>query len=158
MKHTHSVVVLAAMFFLNTSSLLSEAPEKITAPVSAGELVDKITILEIKTERITDDQKRNNAAFELRSLKDALDETALITPKTETQLEELTEQLLKVNKKLWDIEDDLRAKEAKQVFDKEFIELARSVYHNNDERCRIKRAINELTGSPIIEEKQYTEY
>ncbi len=157
MKHTH-LIVLAAIFFVNTTSPINESSEKITAPVSTGELMDKITILEIKTERITDDQKRNNAAFELRSLKDALDETTLIPLKIEAQLEELTEQLLEVNKKLWDIEDAIRAKEAKKEYDEEFIEIARSVYINNRERHRLKREINEVTGSSIIEEKQYTEF
>ena len=157
MKQIHSIV-LVALFFLNPASLISNAPEKITAPVSTGELMDKITILEIKTERITDSQKQNNAAFELRSLKDALDETALITPEIEMQLEELTEQLLEVNKKLWDIENAIRAKEAKKEYDEEFIEIARSVFINNRERHRLKREINEVTGSTIIEEKQYTEF
>ena len=157
MKQIHSIV-LAAIFFVNATSLTNQNPEKITAPVSAGELVDKITILEIKTERITGDEKRNNTAFELRSLKDALDEANLITPDIEPQLDELTERLLEVNKKLWDIEDAIRAKEAKKEYDEEFIQIARSVFINNRERHRLKREINEVTGSTIIEEKQYTEF
>lgn len=119
-------------------------------PVSWGELIDRITILEIKVERLRAPEAVANAQRELEMLCKARMEHA--------GLQTLESELRSVNRKLWDIEDAIRAKEAARTFDKEFIELARSVYHNNDERSRIKRAINELLGSDLIEEKQYVRY
>ena len=120
-------------------------------PVSWGELIDKITILEIKVERLQASAARANAAHELALLRAELAEPPM-------ELAALRDQLAAVNRLLWDIEDGIRRKEASQAFDAEFIELARAVYHNNDERSRIKRAINHLLGSAIIEEKQYVGY
>ena len=120
-------------------------------PVSCGELIDKITILEIKVERLQAAAARANAAHELALLRAELAEPPM-------ELASLRDQLVAVNRLLWDIEDGIRRKEASQAFDAEFIELARAVYRNNDERSRIKRAINHLLGSAIIEEKQYVGY
>jgi hypothetical protein len=120
-------------------------------PVSWGELIDKITILEIKAERLRAPAARANVAHELTLLRAEL-------TKPPAGLAALREELAAVNRRLWDIEDDIRRKEASQAFDAEFIALARAVYHSNDDRSRIKRAINELLGSGIIEEKQYVSY
>lgn len=119
-------------------------------PVSWGELIDKITILEIKVERLRAPAAVANAQRELELLRDVLGALEDVAP--------LKEALATVNRTLWDIEDGIRAKEAAGVFDAEFVALARGVYHNNDERSRIKRAINEKLQSVIIEEKQYVRY
>jgi uncharacterized protein DUF6165 len=123
-------------------------------PVSWGELLDKITILEIKTERLRATAALANAAHELALLRAVVAEQAEAPP----GLAALRGELAAVNRRLWDIEDAIRHKEASRTFDAEFIELARAVYRNNDDRSRIKRAINELLGSGIIEEKQYVGY
>ncbi len=124
------------------------------APVSIGELVDKITILEIKLERITDPKKRDNIRNELRELTTVLELNITLTP----ELIQLKKELRQINEQMWEIEDDTRAKEAQQLFDEEFIELARNVYFTNDKRCCVKRKINLQTGSTLIEEKEYTKY
>jgi hypothetical protein len=123
-------------------------------PVSWGELIDKITILEIKAERLRVPAALANVAHELGLLRDVLADLADAPP----GLAALHGELVAVNRRLWDIENDIRRKEAEQAFDAGFIELARAVYRSNDERSRIKRAINELLGSDIIEEKQYVGY
>ena len=123
-------------------------------PISWGELIDKITILEIKAERLRAPAALANATHELALLRGVLAELAEAPPGLAT----LRGELAAVNRRLWDIEDDIRRKEAAQAFDTGFIELARAVYRGNDERSRIKRAINELLGSDIIEEKQYVGY
>jgi tetratricopeptide (TPR) repeat protein len=135
-------------------------PQEIKAPVSVitevqvGELIDKMTILQIKSERIKDKEKLKNIRAEL--------ETLLVTQQQHIpsikELENLTKELKEVNEKLWVIEDDIREKERTQSFDNEFIKLARNVYYTNDERCRIKREINKLVGSRFMEEKSYTDY
>ena len=126
----------------------------IMAEISLGELIDKITILQIKTARITNAKKQEHIYTELIMLltiyKASIEETPV--------LQELTQQLRTTNEALWDIEDAIREKEKENNFDQEFIELARNVYHKNDERFRIKYMINELYGSSIIEEKLYTQY
>ena len=119
-------------------------------PVSWGELIDKITILEIKVERLRSPEAAANARRELELLHDVLGAAESVAA--------MKEALAAVNRSLWDIEDAIRAKEAAGVFDAEFVALARRVYHNNDERSRIKRAINEQLQSVIIEEKQYVRY
>jgi hypothetical protein len=121
------------------------------APVSWGELIDKITILEIKVHRLRAPGAKAHARTELALLLDVL--AAMPAPPAE--LVALKSELVTVNRRLWDIEDAIRRKEASRAFDKEFIELARSVYRTNDERSRIKRIINELMQSVIVEEKQY---
>jgi hypothetical protein len=124
------------------------------APVSWGELLDKISILEIKTERMTHAPALANVRNELAQLNEvargAIDGTS--------ELPRLRAALKRVNETLWQIEDDIRAKEAAGEFDARFIELARAVYKNNDERGRLKREINRLLGSGLVEEKQYAPY
>jgi len=126
----------------------------IMAPISAGELVDKITILRVKAARIGDAAKEANVRKELAML-EALAETAL--PAT-AEIEQLTAQLAEVNGALWDIEDGKRDCERRQDFGEAFVGLARSVYIENDRRAAIKRAINEAAGSDIVEEKSYKAY
>ena len=125
----------------------------IEAPVSWGELIDKITILEIKSERIDDAAKRRNVQTEL-TLLDARRATAPAS----TEVDRLTAELKAVNTELWVIEDDIRDCERAQDFGPRFIELARAVYHTNDKRAALKRALNEALGSAIVEEKSYKPY
>lgn len=126
----------------------------IMVPIPPGELVDKITILEIKSERIGDRQKLLNVRRELDLLQKTWRESTLAVADVLDQ----TQRLKSVNERLWDIEDRIRLKESSGAFDAEFIELARSVYRVNDERARVKREINELLGSTLIEEKSYQPY
>ena len=126
----------------------------ITVEISPGELIDKITILEIKMERITDEEKLKNIRLEL----ERLDRSRFShLPKSDI-LDDLSAQLKGVNEALWVIEDDIRKFESRGDFSTEFIKLARAVYFKNDERARIKRNINELLGSDLIEEKSYANY
>ena len=126
----------------------------ISVPVSYGELIDKITILEIKAERIGDAAKRANVRTEL----DLLNTTWAAAAASHTDIGTERAQLRAVNEALWDIEDRIRVKEKAKAFDAEFIELARSVYVRNDERAAVKRAINEKLGSTLVEEKSYQDY
>jgi hypothetical protein len=119
-------------------------------PLSWGELLDKISILEIKAERIVSTPARSNVRTELSALSAIASELD-----GDQRLEEWKRALKDVNEALWSIEDRIREKEAQAVFDQEFIELARSVYETNDRRARIKREINLSLGSQLIEEKQY---
>lgn len=121
----------------------------VTAPISVGELIDKITILEIKLERISDESKRNNILSEYSKLCDIVEELDI------PQVDALWDKLYEVNNELWDIEDAKRNCEKTQVFDESFIQLARDVYLKNDQRAKIKREINLMIGSTIIEEKSY---
>ena len=125
-----------------------------TVEVSWGELIDKITILEIKEQRLTSPQAVSNVRRELATLTRVVRD---LQPQP-AELDELKQRLKSINENLWQIEDQIRAKEAKRSFDPQFIELARSVYIKNDERARIKRRINELLKSEFVEEKQYTPY
>ncbi len=124
---------------------------KIYAEISAGELVDKITILEIKKEKINNKEKLIEVKKELDSLTDTFNKSI----KKNINLEALTKKLKNTNLKLWDIENKKRELEKKQEFGKEFIELARNVYKSNDERAKIKLKINEALGSNIKEVKSY---
>lgn len=121
------------------------------APISVGELLDKISILEIKAEAIDDPAKRAHVLRELNEL----DAVRLQEVAAAPGLEELNAELRAVNRVLWRIEADIRAVERAGQFDDRFVELARSVYRNNDRRAVLKRRINELTGSEIVEEKSY---
>ncbi len=123
-------------------------------PVAYGELIDKITILEIKAERLDDPARRANVERELALLR----ETWARDPRSAIDISDLRAQLHAINARLWDIEEGKRACEREQRFDAGFIELARQVYFGNDERARIKRAINERLGSSIVEEKSYRDY
>ncbi|MBS7457655.1 DUF6165 family protein [Coralloluteibacterium stylophorae] len=128
--------------------------EQLLVPVSYGELLDKIAILQIKSERIADPAKLANVRNEL----EALEKTWMAHPAAGHDIAGLRAQLKAVNERLWVIEDDIRIKEKAQAFDQEFIRLARSVYFENDERARIKRQINTQLGSSYVEEKSYQDY
>lgn len=126
----------------------------IQTPISFGELIDKITILEIKARRIADPAKLANVRTEL----ELLNATWAAHPASAIDIADARARLLAVNEVLWDIEDRIRLKERAQVFDASFVELARSVYYRNDERAVIKREINLKLGSPLVEEKSYQDY
>ena len=127
---------------------------EVSVEVSPGELIDKITILEIKLERIDDAKKLKNIKSEWETLTAARD--AAVEPSEE--LERLTAELKQINERLWEIEDHIRECERDKNFGDKFVELARGVYKNNDERSRLKRDINKLLGSRLIEEKSYAPY
>lgn len=120
-------------------------------PVSIGELFDKITILELKEQAIADPERRAHVMRERAALEAVRRREVALTP----ELEALCAELRDVNRALWQVEDALRARERDGAFDADFVELARSVYRHNDRRAHLKRRINELTGSEIIEEKSY---
>ena len=126
----------------------------IQVPVSYGELIDKITILEIKARQISDPAKLANVRNEL----DLLNATWANDAASQTDIADERAHLLAVNELLWDIEDRIRLKERAQAFDQEFIELARAVYFRNDERAAFKREINLKLGSQLVEEKSYQDY
>jgi len=128
---------------------------EVLVPVSLGELYDKFIILKIKENKIKDPNKLENIKKEIDYLipivqKYPIDETYFYN--------DLYNNLYKINSLIWDIEDKIRLKEKNKEFDEEFIELARSVYLNNDERSNIKRKINKIMGSTLIEEKSYEDY
>ncbi|NDY96629.1 DUF6165 family protein [Wenzhouxiangella limi] len=123
-------------------------------PVSPGELLDKLTILDIKVERIEDAEKRANVAHEKQLLEAVWRESNLENAETVR----LRAELKAVNEQLWDIEDAIRDEERDRRFGERFIELARSVYVTNDKRAAIKKAINQELGSKIVEEKSYSDY
>jgi hypothetical protein len=127
---------------------------EIQVPVSFGELLDKIAILQIKSERMNDEAKLANVRNELS----ALETTWMAHPAAGHNIVDLRAQLKAVNERLWVIEDDIRIKEKAQAFDAGFIKLARSVYFENDERARIKKDINLALGSSYVEEKSYQDY
>ena len=126
----------------------------VSTPMSVGELLDKITILEIKSVKITDSDKLKNINYELQLLNQTWEETGLKSADTDR----LQDELKAVNLRLWAIEDDIRIKEKNREFDEQFIELARSVYYQNDDRAKVKKDINLLTGSDLVEEKSYESY
>lgn len=126
----------------------------ILAPVSAGELIDKITILRVKASRIGDPTKEANVKAELA----LLEETAARELPQSPELEGLVAQLTGINAALWDIEDGKRDCERRQDFGPDFVALARRVYIDNDRRAAVKRQINTLVGSEIVEEKSYKPY
>lgn len=126
----------------------------IVTPISHGELIDKITILEIKSEQIADPSKLANVRKEL----DLLNQVWREDTAAAVDIAAERARLRHVNQLLWDIEDRIRLKEKAQAFDAEFIELARAVYFQNDDRAAIKREINLKLGSQLIEEKSYQNY
>ncbi|TAK38481.1 MAG: hypothetical protein EPO30_07060 [Lysobacteraceae bacterium] len=133
---------------------MSPTQNELLAPVSYGELLDKIAILQIKSERMSDPAKLANVRNELS----ALERIWMAHPAAVQDIAELRARLKAVNERLWVIEDDIRIKEKAQAFDDEFIRLARSVYVQNDERARIKKDINLALGSAYVEEKSYQDY
>ena len=130
---------------------MSKKMDKILAEISAGELIDKITILEIKKEKISNKEKLVEVNKELSSLKETLKRSI----NDEGKIINFKNDLKNINLKLWDIEDGKRLAEKNNKFDERFIELSRSVYKFNDERAKIKLAINNALGSNIKEVKSY---
>jgi prefoldin subunit 5 len=128
--------------------------DNIKVPVSPGEVLDKITILEIKSERMTDPEKVANVQVELGLLQETWNETIRDTE----EIQKLHSQLKEINEALWEIEDDIRDKERAKEFDEHFIELARSIYVTNDRRSEVKKRLNLHLGSEIVEEKSYKDY
>ena len=128
----------------------------VTVPVSLGELVDKITILEIKAGAMSDAAKLANVEHELQILSELLD--GLLSPTDVEKMASPRASLREVNQKLWDIEDDIRDCERDKQFDQHFIELAREVYQTNDRRAQLKKEINVFFGSELVEEKSYASY
>lgn len=128
--------------------------ENILVPVSPGEVLDKITILEIKSERMTDPTKVANVRVELELLR----ETWTQAVQEDDVVRRLHDALKEINEKLWEIEDDIRDKERVREFDERFIELARAVYFTNDRRSQVKKELNLHLGSQIVEEKSYQDY
>ena len=131
---------------------------KIKVPISLGELMDKISILLIKKDKIADQKKLNLINDELELLNLSLSEIIDANNDRKDEILTLKENLKKINSELWDIEDEIRDCERKKLFDNTFIELARSVYIKNDKRAELKRNINMLFDSEIIEVKSYKEY
>jgi hypothetical protein len=127
---------------------------EIKVPLSPGEVLDKITILRIKSRRIADPSKLANVRRELESLESTWSESRYAKSDVAADVE----ALLAVNERLWRIEDEIREKERGRSFDAEFIRLARAVYVENDERAAIKRRINLRLGSALVEEKSYRDY
>lgn len=127
---------------------------EISVPVSPGELIDKLTILEIKSERMTDAAKLANVRLELK----LLSETWASSDFAKFDIKAEWAELKRINTALWDIEDDIRDEERNQRFGEQFIKLARAVYFVNDDRAAVKRQINTKLGSKIVEEKSYAEY
>ena len=127
---------------------------EIKVPISPGELLDKIAILRIKSQRMTDPGKLANVRIEL----DALEETWKNSEYAKVDISGEVSALLAVNERLWKIEDDIRDKERAKEFDAEFVRLARAVYIENDERAAIKRRLNMRLGSSLVEEKSYAKY
>ena len=128
--------------------------EDIIVPVSSGELIDKISILKIKKKKIFNKSKLKNINNELSLLNEIYKNNF----KNNKKLLLYEKKLIKINKKLWDIEDKIRFLESKKNFNQQFIDLARAIYINNDKRSEIKKKINKLTGSRLIEEKSYKSY
>ena len=126
----------------------------LSIPVSVGEIMDKITILEIKAERILDAEKLANVTAELDTLRPLVTHDALNT----ASIKALVAELKDINEALWDIEDDIREREYAKDFGEAFIALARAVYVTNDKRAEVKKQINLATGSTLIEEKSYEDY
>jgi hypothetical protein len=127
---------------------------EIKVPVSPGELLDKITILRIKSLRMADPKKLANVRLELNALEETWSGSAYAAIDVDGEVRALQS----VNERLWTIEDEIREKERAQAFDAEFIRLARAVYIENDERAAIKRRLNLKLGSSLVEEKSYSEY
>lgn len=124
-----------------------------SVPVSWGELIDKVTILEIKSERLKSEAALKNVRHELAALRPFADEAV-----RKTEVAALKAELKRINEALWKIEDDIREKEAAKSFDEEFVRLARAVYFTNDERGRVKQKINQALKSDLAEEKHYSAY
>ena len=133
---------------------MTNKSKKILCEISAGELLDKISILEIKLDKIKNKNSQEEISKEYRILKEA----QVSNIKTTEKIKQLFREIKEVNLNLWDIENEIRIYEKKKDFSKKFTELSRSVYFNNDKRAKIKSEINEILGSNIKEIKQYANY
>ena len=133
---------------------MKDKSKKILSEISAGELLDKISILEIKLEKVKDKIGQEEIKKEYKILKEIQSSSI----KLENKIKDLFKSIKEVNLNLWEVEDNLRICEKNKDFGKKFIELAREVYFNNDKRAKIKSEINELLGSNIREIKQYVKY
>ena len=133
---------------------MTNKSKKILSEISAGELLDKISILEIKLEKIEDKNNRKEVKKEYKILKEIQNSSI----KLDNKIKELFNSIKEINIKLWNVEDELRICEKNKDFGKNFIELARKVYFNNDKRAKIKSEINKILGSNIREVKQYVNY
>ncbi|MGB8366835.1 MAG: DUF6165 family protein [Candidatus Babeliales bacterium] len=155
-KASFTLTILISNSFLShaTTSPKKISPDTISVAISYGELIDKLTILEIKSERIKTRSKLDNIEKELLILSDIYLHNIPLTE----EIESFKTALKQINEQLWEIEDDIRLKEQNKEFDDEFIELARLVYITNDLRGEIKKRINECLGSYLTEEKEYTHY
>jgi DNA repair ATPase RecN len=151
MKHIRKIYLFT---FAVLSSFSPIASKQVQAAISLGELVDKITILTIKTERISDPEKLKNVTTELQLLQQLFNQYV----GDRSDIAQLMKELKITNEQLWDIEDILRVKERIKEFNDEFIQLARNVYITNDKRCSLKRKIDTVLGSEILEEKSYEAY
>jgi len=145
-KNVFFISLVQALFFAGYTHC-----QTVTAEISFGELIDKITILTIKSQRITDEEKLHNVRVELASLQ----ETCSDFIGNREDIIYLQTLLQRINEDLWEIEDAIRVKERNKEFDDEFISIARSVYVTNDKRCAIKKQIDTILGSRITEEKSY---
>ena len=134
-------------------SVRANIPQDVLVPISVGELIDKIVILEIKSERIKNANQLANIANELGALR-----AVRLGDVDRARLDALSAELKRVNAKLWDVEDSIRECDARGDFGEKFIELARAVYRLNDERARLKKAINVESGSRLVEEKSYKSF
>ena len=134
-------------------SARANIPQDVLVPISVGELIDKIVILEIKSERIKNANQLANIANELGALR-----AVRLGDVDRARLDALSAELKRVNAKLWDVEDSIRECDARGDFGDDFIELARAVYRFNDERARLKKAINLESGSRLVEEKSYKSF
>lgn len=135
------------------STAANSPPQDILVPISVGELIDKIVILEIKSERIKNANQLANIANELGALR-----AVRLGDVDRARLDALSAELKRVNAKLWEVEDSIRECDARGDFGDDFIELARAVYRFNDERARLKKAINVESGSRLVEEKSYKSF
>jgi hypothetical protein len=135
------------------SAAANSPTQDILVPISVGELIDKIVILEIKSERIRNTNQLANVANELGALR-----AVRLGDVDRARLDALSAELKRVNARLWDVEDAIRECDARGDFGTDFVELARAVYRLNDERARLKKAINVLSGSRLVEEKSYKSF
>ena len=151
-----AIIILMCPLATQTVDQQSQIKQKgsILVEISYGELIDKITILEIKAEHMKNRSKLHNVQTELLILNNIYYHDVPLTE----EIKSLKKRLKRINERLWAIEDSIRLKEQNKEFDKEFIQLARLVYITNDQRGDIKREINEHLGSYLVEEKEYTKY
>jgi len=153
-QELESVIASPAPKLVGQTQTVKQPPGSVRVEIAPGELIDKITILEIKQEQITEADKLRNVRKELEILDECRRASLPLLP----EVDHLTASLKEVNQQLWEIEDQIRDCERNSDFAEKFIGLARAVYQTNDRRAKLKREINELLGSRIVEEKSYASY